>query len=171
MGNAALNLGVDFWTISCHSCGGTYALAAGYLKKRREEGGSWTCPYCEMGTVYKEPKTKRLERKLERERQRREWAEKGRERYRKEAEHQERRAAGYKGAFTKAKKRVGNGVCPCCNRSFENLRRHMATKHPDYADKEPQVEEDRTCGSTTMDGSECNRRITGSADRCWQHRD
>jgi len=25
--------------------------------------------------------------------------------------------------------RVDNGVCPHCNRSFENLRRHMETKH------------------------------------------
>jgi hypothetical protein len=23
-------------------------------------------------------------------------------------------------------------VCPCCNRSFQNLRRHMATKHPEF---------------------------------------
>lgn len=30
------------------------------------------------------------------------------------------------------KKRVGNGVCPCCNRTFENLSRHMSCKHPEY---------------------------------------
>lgn len=29
------------------------------------------------------------------------------------------------------KERVLNGVCPCCNRSFENLRRHIVTKHPE----------------------------------------
>jgi len=28
-------------------------------------------------------------------------------------------------------KRVHNGVCPCCNRSFQNLQKHMTTKHPD----------------------------------------
>ena len=27
---------------------------------------------------------------------------------------------------------MANGVCPCCNRSFENLRNHMHTQHPDY---------------------------------------
>jgi hypothetical protein len=27
---------------------------------------------------------------------------------------------------------VANGVCPCCNRTFQNLARHMAGKHPDY---------------------------------------
>lgn len=27
--------------------------------------------------------------------------------------------------------RVHKGVCPCCNRSFVNLKRHMETKHPE----------------------------------------
>lgn len=22
--------------------------------------------------------------------------------------------------------------CPCCNRTFQNLQRHMTSKHPDY---------------------------------------
>lgn len=28
--------------------------------------------------------------------------------------------------------RIKGGVCPCCNRSFKNVRRHMASQHPDY---------------------------------------
>ena len=32
-------------------------------------------------------------------------------------------------------KRVHNGVCPCCNRSFQNLQKHMKTKHPEIAGK------------------------------------
>lgn len=28
--------------------------------------------------------------------------------------------------------RYAAGVCPCCNRSFPGLARHMASKHPDY---------------------------------------
>lgn len=39
-----------------------------------------------------------------------------------------------KGQLTKTKKRVANGVCPCCNRSFADLGRHMAGQHPDYAE-------------------------------------
>lgn len=31
------------------------------------------------------------------------------------------------------KKRVSVGVCTCCNRTFKNLARHMATKHADAA--------------------------------------
>lgn len=29
------------------------------------------------------------------------------------------------------KTRVKNGVCPCCNRTFQDLAKHMKTKHPD----------------------------------------
>jgi hypothetical protein len=32
--------------------------------------------------------------------------------------------------LTKVKTRVAAGVCPDCNRSFQNVARHMATKHP-----------------------------------------
>ena len=41
-------------------------------------------------------------------------------------------------AATKAKKlkrRIGGGSCPCCTRTFQNLRSHMKTKHPEYIDK------------------------------------
>ena len=51
---------------------------------------------------------------------------------REKAEHERRRANGYKGHATKITKRAKAGVCPCCNRSFENLRRHMAGQHPTF---------------------------------------
>lgn len=35
------------------------------------------------------------------------------------------------------KTRIKNGVCPCCNRSFENLHRHMTTQHPGFAAETP----------------------------------
>jgi hypothetical protein len=28
-------------------------------------------------------------------------------------------------------KRVHRGVCPCCKRTFQNIQRHMETKHPE----------------------------------------
>tara|TARA_R110002095_G_scaffold133065_1_gene115524 strand:+ start:41 stop:445 length:405 start_codon:yes stop_codon:yes gene_type:complete len=45
-----------------------------------------------------------------------------------------RQLAAAKGRITKIKNRVGNGVCPCCNRTFANLARHMGTQHPNYND-------------------------------------
>ena len=32
----------------------------------------------------------------------------------------------------KIKKRIAGGTCPCCNRSFIRLARHMKTKHPNF---------------------------------------
>lgn len=32
------------------------------------------------------------------------------------------------------KKRAAPGLCPCCNRSFVGLSRHMKTKHPQYVE-------------------------------------
>lgn len=48
-----------------------------------------------------------------------------------EAERERRQTAAYKGQVTRLKKRANAGLCPCCNRHFDNLQRHMATKHSD----------------------------------------
>lgn len=42
-----------------------------------------------------------------------------------------------KGAHQRTKNRVAKGVCPCCNRSFTNLAKHMAGQHPDFGDPDP----------------------------------
>lgn len=70
------------------------------------------------------------------------------EKVRKRLEREEARAASLvaeldqerashrstKGQLTKTKKRVANGVCPCCHRSFVQLARHMKGQHPDYVE-------------------------------------
>lgn len=48
----------------------------------------------------------------------------------------ERAAAAQKGQVTRLKNRAKAGVCPCCNRSFQNLQRHMENKHPDFGKAE-----------------------------------
>ena len=48
------------------------------------------------------------------------------------AEHERRRANGYKGHATRITKRAKAGVCPCCNRTFKQLARHMASQHPTF---------------------------------------
>ena len=50
----------------------------------------------------------------------------------------ERSVAAQKGNVTRLKNRAAAGVCPCCNRSFQNLHRHMQNKHPGFT-KEKEV--------------------------------
>ena len=35
-------------------------------------------------------------------------------------------------AHKRMRERVMNGVCPCCNRTFQNLREHMKSEHADF---------------------------------------
>ena len=79
--------------------------------------------YCPLGHVFVWGDT--FEEKLKKEKQRHEAT-----RHLLAAE--ERSHSATRGQITKLKKRVHAGVCPCCNRSFQNVARHMKTKHPDY---------------------------------------
>ncbi len=53
---------------------------------------------------------------------------------RDDAEHQRKRVNALRGVVTRTKKRIANGTCPCCTRTFTNLARHIAAKHPDYVE-------------------------------------
>lgn len=95
------------------------------------------CPYCgnqqgwgesrhEKEVAALKQETERLARNLQYQEQRKREAL-------AEAAHFRKSRDGMKGVLVKERKRVGNGICPCCNRTFGNLQRHMATKHPDHA--------------------------------------
>ena len=43
-----------------------------------------------------------------------------------------RSQAATKGHMTRLKKRVVAGVCPCCNKTFQDLAKHMKGQHPEY---------------------------------------
>lgn len=128
------NTTVELATIHCGCCGGTYAINERHRAQCYQEGGSWHCPYCRVSWGYaNNNENAKLKRELEAERKRKEWAEqeaRNQAGLRRQAEHRER---AQKAAKTRIKNRVQHGVCPCCTRTFENLARHMATKHPGYA--------------------------------------
>lgn len=89
--------------------------------------------YCPMGHGYVpggEGRAAELERQLQRERA-------GHDQTKAELKSTERRRRATAGQMTKPKKRVGRGVCPCCNRSFSDLGAHMNQQHPDFQSSEP----------------------------------
>lgn len=45
---------------------------------------------------------------------------------------EERSHAATRGHLTRTKNRIAKGVCPCCNRHFANVERHMQSQHPHY---------------------------------------
>lgn len=115
----------------CYTCGMPFAIPDWLDKQAREKGRAWICPGCGSRTVYSKTKVQELQEKLEKERQRAYSREKHLEDQRQAAE---RSLRATKGQVTKLKKRIGRGVCPCCNRHFANVERHMASQHPEYVE-------------------------------------
>lgn len=115
----------ELTTINCE-CGGVYAISERYRDQKHIKGGYWHCPYCMCSWgFFGESRISKLEKELELERKRTEWAK-------QDAKNAEYRRRAVVGKLNKIKKRVSAGVCPCCQRTFQNVARHMKCKHPDY---------------------------------------
>jgi len=133
MTSVALNVDLTLTSIDCGGCGGTYAISEKYRAIKYQEGGAWNCPYCQIGWGYgNNGENAKLKKELELERKRKEWAQQDAAKEREAKEAAQRREIGQRAAKTRLRNRVKNGVCPCCTRSFTNLREHLATKHPDF---------------------------------------
>lgn len=105
------------------TCGVAFAIPDDLERQAQERGKSIFCP---LGHQWHYTET--LEQKLKRERL-------AHQATKELLRDEERRHRGTKGHVTKLKKKVEraeHGVCPHCNRSFQNLQRHVASKHPEY---------------------------------------
>jgi hypothetical protein len=122
-----LRLEQNLETLSCwatEGCGVQFAVPQALLNVSRTHGTSFYCPKGHLLRIG-EGEVDKLKRQVENEKQRREWAEKN-------AATARKAEAIVRGKLKAQSERVKNGVCPCCNRSFTNLRRHMSTKHPEF---------------------------------------
>lgn len=121
--------------IDCAACGMTFGLTADFIRRRRTDGGTFYCPAGHTNH-YRENEHDKIRRERDRLKQQQaryeDWLKEERER----REQAERSASARKGQITRLKNRAAAGVCPCCSRSFENLRRHMSAKHPSFKAEE-----------------------------------
>lgn len=125
---------------TCCSCGVQFGMPTDLKHRRVNDHASFFCPNGH-GQHYTGP-TDAQKAKAEAEALRSQLAgaqqtakylrdENRRERERVEAAR--RSASAHKGAHTRTKNRVAAGVCPCCNRTFQDLARHMAGQHPTFS--------------------------------------
>ncbi len=115
----------------CCKCGVSFGMTQRFHDKRRQDGGEFYCPGGH-GQFYSETTEQRLRKELA-------FAERARDRAVGESEYQRRcteemarSRAAVAGHLTRTKRRIARGVCPCCNRQFKDLARHMSNKHPSY---------------------------------------
>lgn len=125
----------DFVEIKCCACAVVFGLNRSYYEGAKQAGPQlwWHCPNghkqhfphgpSEADKLRKERDTLKQQMAYKEDRLRAEVAQR---------EAAQNSARAFKGVATRMKNRVSRGVCPCCNRTFADLQRHMATKHKGY---------------------------------------
>lgn len=103
-------------------CGMPFALPRSLDEAARKAGHTIYCPLGHT-IVWKQTEADKL-------RQERDRLKQDAARLQDEIAAERRRADEAEQKATKAAKRAAAGVCPCCNRTFINMQRHMKTKHP-----------------------------------------
>jgi len=130
---------VAYETVACGQCDIVFAVPRKVVERWRQTHEDWYCPngHCRFfaGKSEVEKLKEQLAEKdrfIENGKKRLDWAEQRAAQERENTKRAQRSAASYKGKLKHVKNRVGNGMCPCCRRSFQNLQRHMTTQHPKY---------------------------------------
>lgn len=100
----------------CATCSMPFGILPDFLERRRADHVGFFCPNGHRNVYNAKTNEDILRDKLRAEGLARELAEK--------------RAAAAMAEKRRIKTRVAAGTCPCCNRTFSQLARHMKAKHP-----------------------------------------
>lgn len=119
--------GIEFVTEECCSCGIPFAMTKDFQRRRLNDHKLFYCPSGHSQHYTGKSEAQKLREQLEKT-QRNLEAESGRAALLEQHRNQVSRSYG------KMRERVKNGVCPCCNRTFQNLLQHMRTEHPDFGE-------------------------------------
>lgn len=114
----------------CGECGMAFGMTPEFVRKRERDHATFYCPAGH-------PRYYPAKSDIERVRERAEYAEARFVSERDQRLAAERSQRALKGVVTRTKRRIGKGVCPCCNRHFANVERHMDSQHPEYAEVKP----------------------------------
>lgn len=136
-----IELGITFHTITCarDDCGLVFAVPSFWQQRKRETHTDFYCPNGHVQRYLTKSDAEKLRDELAAQKAETERVRASRDEEARIRRGVERRLTATRGVVTRTKRRVGHGVCPCCNRSFSALARHMATKHPEYADAGPEA--------------------------------
>lgn len=110
----------------CGTCAVWHTIPEIVYNCYRAEGGFWHCPNGHQRGWHKG--TDAIER--ENTRRERDRLKQDAARLAEEIAAEKARADAAERKYLQAKRRSAAGVCPCCNRTFANMQRHMKSKHP-----------------------------------------
>lgn len=118
---------------TCGECGIAFGMPERYMRERREDGKTFYCPNGHP-RVFREPEIERLKKEVAAAERKVTQYQNWYKAEQSDHQHTRNRLSATKGVVTKTKKRIANGVCPCCNRTFKQLAAHMKNQHPEYED-------------------------------------
>ena len=132
--SSQINIATTFYVQACPrvGCGVMFGIEDEYDDQRRADAGSFYCPNGHSMS-YGKSEADKLREKLAAVERMHAMAQTTITHLSDQCEAAERSARAQRAANTRLRRRVADGVCPCCQRSFANLARHMAGQHPDYA--------------------------------------
>lgn len=144
MGAFALQYNLYFESEECCSCHAPFMMTQDSRKRLINNHGTFWCPYCGTSQhYYGKTKEQKLKEELARERERKEAALRRANEANQRADEQAAKAEVATKSKQRIKNRIKHGICPCCNRTFKNLQRHMKTKHKDFVSNSESLKEIR----------------------------
>jgi len=126
----------------CCSCGMVFAMTQDFTRRRLKDQKYFYCPAGHHQHYTGETEASKLKRKLQLAQQQAQLEQQAAIQARIERDASNRK-------YGRIRNRVKNGVCPCCHRTFQNMARHMATKHPEFG-KERKLKEIRLAYGLTQ---------------------
>lgn len=106
---------------TCCNCHIAFGITEDFKKARLKDRENFHCPRGHQMHYLGKSEEQRLRESLQE------------EQHRSQALRES--AAKLERANRKLKKRAAAGVCPCCNRTVQQMARHMKTKHPEFVTK------------------------------------
>ncbi len=127
----------QFFIETCCNCGVSFGMTRAFEQERRRTKRDFYCPNGHSlfydGESDKD-RAQRLAGQLDQEKTRSANLRDENKRLGKSLDYQIRARKSVSTRLKKVKTRVAHGVCPCCNRTFQQLSRHMESKHPDFVE-------------------------------------
>lgn len=111
-------------TVGCYKCGVLFGMPDELDNKFRQTHEMFCCPFGHQQHYLGETREEALKRQLQQSEARCSHTE-------DQLESTQNSLRSTRGVVTRIKNRVKRGVCPFCNRHFENVERHMKAKHSD----------------------------------------
>lgn len=120
-----------FVVLECWACGMQFAITHALDFVLRRKGDTFCCPKgCRL--FFGESEVERVRKVLAKTQAELDQEKACSQSLRLGWERTDREKAAVRGHLTRLKRRIANGVCPCCQRAFRQLSRHMKTQHPEY---------------------------------------